>query len=87
MHCMPVIVHQPWEVLQLDWILGLPETADRNKAITVAIDCHTGYAMARACAEATSPATTSFFLHEVALKFGVPHRVHTEMRDPFPKLR
>ena len=78
MHCMPALAHQPWEVLQLDSILGLPETTDRNKAIIVAIDCHTGYAMARACVESTSTAATSFFMQEIVLEFGVSHRVHTD---------
>ena len=38
LRCMPLVAHQPWEVIQMDWILGLPETADRNKAIVVAVD-------------------------------------------------
>ena len=58
---MPIIAKQPWEIVQMDWIMGLPETSDRNKAILVAVDCHTGYTMARASVEATSAATTTFF--------------------------
>ena len=75
---MPIIAKQPWEIVQMDWILGLPETSDRNKTILVAVDCHTGYNTARASVEATSAATTTFFLQEITLKFGIPIRVHTD---------
>ena len=75
---MPIIAKQPWEIVQMNWILGLPETSDRNKAILVAADCHTRYTTTRPSVEATSAATTTFFLQEITLKFGIPIRVHTD---------
>lgn len=75
---VPVAARQPFEWVQIDWIVGMPVTPAGNRCIIVAIDGMTGYMMARAYPNATAAATVEFVVNDIILKFGIPHKLHTD---------
>lgn len=48
-----------------DGLNCLPMASDRNTSVVIAVNCHTGYAIARVSPEAISEATTAFFLNDI----------------------
>ena len=79
----PLICRQPWDIIQLDWVLGLPVTQRGCKCIVVAIDICTGFVAARAFTTCTAADTTAFFLEAIALRYGLPRIVHTDNGSHF----
>ena len=79
----PLICRQPWDIIQLDWVLGLPVTQRGCKCILVAIDVCTGFVAARASTTCTAADTTAFFLEAIALWYRLPRIVHTDNGSHF----
>ena len=42
LHSVPILAKRQWEIVEMDCIMGLPETSDGNKAVLVVGDRHTG---------------------------------------------
>ena len=60
-----------FEWVQIDRILGIPITPDRNCCIGVGIDGMTGNTSVRASPAATSAATVEFVVNELILCFRI----------------
>ena len=80
---VPVAARQPFEWVQIDWILGMPVTPNGNRCIIVAIDGMTGYMSARAYPDTSSAATVEFVVNEIILKFGIPQKIQTDNGSHF----
>ena len=80
---VPVAASQPFEWLQIDWILGMPATPDRNTSIIVVVDGMTGYVTARAYPVATAAATTEFVINEIIFRYGIPRKIQTDNGSHF----
>lgn len=74
----PVVAAQPLEWVQIDWILGLPETCRGNVCLIIGVDGFMGYVMAGAYAGATARNLAYFFTHKVMYKFGLPLKVQMD---------
>ena len=82
---IPVQVEEPWEILTLDFISGLPpDTDNQHTDCLVIVDKFTKWVVAAPCrANPTTEETAEIFLNEVVYVFGIPKVVISDRGSQF----
>lgn len=73
----------PFRRWSLDFIGRLPETAEGNRWILVAIDHLTRWPIVRALKDATAEEVARFIYEEIVVRFGCPHEILTDRGSNF----
>ncbi|GAB5407483.1 MAG: hypothetical protein Aurels2KO_57140 [Aureliella sp.] len=79
----PMTTVQPWDVIQVDFTMGLPENSLNRQAIITAVDCFSGFIIAESTNDLTARTAAEFLLRRVILLFGVPGMVYTDNGSHF----
>ena len=82
---IPVQVQEPWEILTLDFISGLPpDESNQHTDCLVIVDKFTKWVVAAPCrANPTTEETAEIFLNEVVYVFGIPKVVISDRGSQF----
>ena len=69
---------QPWDLIQLDSVSGLPQTYRKAVAFLTAVDCFTGFCVAQPVRNLTADAAATFFRDRVVFLGGMPSHILTD---------
>ena len=80
---IPIAVEEPWELVELDTVVGLPATPRKAVGFVTAIDCFTGFVITDALTSLGAAKTLKFFINKVICAWGVPQRILTDNGTEF----
>ena len=80
---IPIAIEEPWELVELDTVVGLPTTPRKAVGFVTAIDCFTGFVITDALTTLGAAKTLKFFINKVVCAWGVPQRILTDNGTEF----
>ncbi len=80
---LPIAVEEPWELVELDTVVGLPATPRKAVGFVTAIDCFTGYVITEALTSMGAAKTLKFLVNKVICAWGVPQKILTDNGTEF----
>ena len=80
---LPIAVEEPWELVELDTVVGLPTTPRKAVGFVTAIDCFTGYAITDALTSLGAAKTLKFLVNKIIYAWGVPQKILTDNGTEF----
>ena len=80
---IPIAIEEPWELVELDTVVGLPATPRKAVGFVTAIDCFTGFVITDALTSLGAAKTLKFFINKVVCAWGVPQRILTDNGTEF----
>lgn len=74
---------EPFEILCMDYLGGLPETPRGNKYILLFVDAYTRWAEAAATRDESAETVASCLMNLIVCRHGVPQRIHSDQGANF----
>lgn len=80
---IPLFVQQPWDMLQLDYVSGLPEIQTADMGVLAAVDAFSGFVIAQPVKVMTADVSMQVLVNYVMLYCGMPRVVHADSGTHF----